>query len=207
MCDESATLSIRPNTELVVTCGSVILAVEPGSEPVTMEILVKGEPATVEVPPLNTVTFEPEAGSLAVDSEVSNPDPVILTVGGTDIEIAPGGSLESIAIDIKPGSDPNCFNVNGNGVIPVAILGSESLEVGNVDQNTLAFGGLAVRVRGNGNPSCGMDDTNADGYTDFVCHFEDDPISWSPGSASATLSGALLDGTLISGTDSICVVP
>ena len=34
-----------------------------------------------------------------------------------------------VAIDIKPGSDPNCFNNNGNGVIPVAILGSASFDV------------------------------------------------------------------------------
>jgi hypothetical protein len=31
---------------------------------------------------------------------------------------------QEVGIDIKPGSDPNCFNINGHGVIPVAILGS-----------------------------------------------------------------------------------
>ena len=28
--------------------------------------------------------------------------------------------VETVAIDIKPGSDPNCININGHGVIPVA---------------------------------------------------------------------------------------
>ena len=31
-----------------------------------------------------------------------------------------------VEIDIKPGSDPNCFNNNGHGVIPVAILSSNN---------------------------------------------------------------------------------
>ena len=217
VCGSSATLTIRPNTDLVVTCGSVILAVEPESEPVTMEIVLKGKTATVEVPPENIVTFEPEIATLAVDSTSGEPEPVVLTVGQTEVAVNPGQSLSYdgtdvflYAIDIKPGSDPNCFNINGRGVIPVAILGSESLEVDSVDQTTLRFSGLDVRVRGNGNPSCGMEDTNADGYTDLVCHFEDDdPDSWSLGSASAALSGKLLGGagTPISGTDSICIVP
>ena len=44
---------------------------------------------------------------------------------------------ETAAIDIKPGSDPNCININGHGVIPVAILGSEDFDVSLVDPDTL----------------------------------------------------------------------
>lgn len=32
-----------------------------------------------------------------------------------------------VTIDIKPRSYPNCFNVNGKEVIPVAILGSDDI--------------------------------------------------------------------------------
>ena len=39
----------------------------------------------------------------------------------------------AVQIDIKPGSDPNCFNLNGNGVIPVAILGSADFDATEVD--------------------------------------------------------------------------
>ncbi len=112
-----------------------------------------------------------------------------------------------VDIDIKPGSDPNCFNINGHGVIPVAILGSGTFDVSNVDQSSLSFGGLNVRVRGNKGPLCGLEDTNSDVIYDLVCHFEDDASNWNVGGGTATLTGMLLDGTDFEGTGSICVVP
>ena len=113
----------------------------------------------------------------------------------------------TVAIDIKPGSDPNCFNANGHGVIPVAVLGSAGFDVSNIDLNTLSFGGLAVRVRGNKGPLCSIDYSNEDAYLDLVCHFEDDASAWDPGDGDASLTGNLIDGTSFEGADSICVVP
>lgn len=112
-----------------------------------------------------------------------------------------------VAIDVKPGSFPNCFNVNGSGVIPVAILGNAGFDVNEVNPNSLLFGGLAVRVRGNGQPQCSVQDTNADGFPDLVCQFVDDPADWTPGDGTADLTGQLHDGTPIKGTDSICIRP
>jgi hypothetical protein len=110
-------------------------------------------------------------------------------------------------IDIKPGSNPNSFNINGNGVIPVAVLGSEAFDVTEIDVSTLSFAGLDVRVKGNGEPQCSIKDTNGDGYDDLVCQFIDDPDNWIPGDGTATLTGQLNDGTVFHGTDSINVVP
>jgi hypothetical protein len=112
-----------------------------------------------------------------------------------------------VAIDVKPGSFPNCFNINGHGVVPVAILGSSTFDVTNIDQTTLNFGGFDLRLRGNSDPMCSLEDTNSDGLWDLVCHFEDDPGAWTAGDSEATLTGELFDGTAFEGTDSICVVP
>ncbi len=112
-----------------------------------------------------------------------------------------------VAIDIKPGSEPNCFNINGHGVIPVAVLGSETFDVTNIDQTSLLFGGLEVRVRGKKGPLCGLEYSDADANLDLVCHFEDDSESWSAGNESATLSGTLFDGSQFEGSGSICIVP
>ena len=125
------------------------------------------------------------------------------------VELARGGvaARTPITIDIKPGSDPNCFNINGHGVVPVAILGASDFEVNDVDVTTLLFGGLDVRIRGNKGPLCGWDYINDDGLLDLVCHFEDSAASWAPGAGEATLTGELYDGTPFEGTDSICIVP
>ena len=121
-----------------------------------------------------------------------------------------------VAIDIKPGSDPNCFNVDGNGVIPVAVLGSSDFAVNDVDIDSLSFAGLNVRVRGNDASQCSVEDVSGDftspegapdGHSDLVCQFIDDPDRWLPDNGTAKLTGELIDGTPFEGTDSICIVP
>jgi hypothetical protein len=117
-------------------------------------------------------------------------------------------SIVLVDVDIKPGSDPNCFNINGHGVIPIAILGSSSFDVASIDPYELMFGDLIMRVRGKKGPLCGFEDTNGDGFTDLVCHFEDDGTdAWVIGESEAAVMGKLYDGTEFLGTDSICVVP
>jgi hypothetical protein len=114
---------------------------------------------------------------------------------------------ETVSIDVKPGSDPNCFNINSHGVVPVAILGTQEFDATEIDPTSLSFGGLVVRVRGNKGPLCSIDYSNNDPYLDLICHFEDDSSMWAPGNSEATLTGELFDGTPIEGSDSICIVP
>ena len=116
------------------------------------------------------------------------------------------GAIE-VVIDVKPGSDPNCFNINGHGVIPVAILGAASFDVFDIDVDTLTFDGLAVRVRGKNGPLCSPADSNGDAHLDLVCHFEDDAENWTGGGTTGTVRGEFFDGTPFTGSDSICVVP
>lgn len=135
-------------------------------------------------------------------------DPGELTdAGETYVLFGPLGVL-NVAIDIKPGSDPNCFNNNGNGVIPVAILGSASFDVTGVDPATVGLEGLPVKVVGTSNKLlAGIEDTNSDGFADLVVKIEDLDGVFSTGDTTATLTGALFDGTGIVGTDTICIVP
>jgi len=115
----------------------------------------------------------------------------------------PSSGVVEVLVDVKPGSSPNCFNLDGHGVIPVAVLGSAALNVNDIDQVSLSFGGLEVRVRGNKGPQCSLEDANDDSFLDLVCQFEDDTTNWSAGASDrATLTGRLLDGTAIEGSDS-----
>ena len=160
-------------------------------------------------------------------------DPVLITLdSGSRLQITPvrvvgqagpnttGGSItkaeflllspEFIAIDIKPGSDPNCFNNDGNGVIPVAILGSADFDVTEVDAGTVALEGMAVKAVGNSNKLLAhIQDVNADGFNDLVVQIEDVDGVFAAGDATATLTGDLLPAfgsTAIEGTDTICIV-
>jgi hypothetical protein len=137
------------------------------------------------------------------DRELSAGEIQELYEGGLSCLVVP------VTIDIKPGSDPNCFNINGHGVIPVAILGSLDLDVSDIKtDDTLSFSGLAVRVRGKKGPLCSIEYSNGDEFLDLVCHFEDDPSEWLVDSnEKAILTGELVDGTPFEGTDSICIVP
>lgn len=137
--------------------------------------------------------------------------------GGELVDNVTFGRCEMpVDIDIKPGSYPNCMNINGSGVIPVAVLGKADFDVTRIDVNSLAFAGLDVRIKGNGIPQCSVADVSGDftspegapdGYPDLVCQFVDDPSTWSPDDGKAALTGKLLDGTTIRGTDTICIVP
>jgi hypothetical protein len=158
--------------------------------------------------PLATGTWDPDTHEyeLTWNSRVPEPTPFpglesTWTLTGLAYPVI------SITIDIKPGSDPNCFNINGHGVIPVAILGTEDFDVNEIDLASLSFGGLEVRVRGNKGSLCSLDYSNEDAYFDLVCHFEDDSSAWETGDGEATLTGVLFDGTSFKGTDTICVVP
>jgi len=209
VCGGTAILTFSALDDALITCGSVSISVLIG--PLEALIELDGVEATVSVPADNAVTFEPETATLTVTTTPNLPNPpppVILNIGGAKIPLAPGEITRlNVDIDIKPGSDPNCFNINGHGVIPVAIFGSDIFDVSNIDQGSLSFGGLAVRVKSNAGPQCGFEDANGDGFSDLVCHFEDDASNWTANNGTATIGARLLDGTVISGADSICVVP
>jgi hypothetical protein len=115
--------------------------------------------------------------------------------------------LIKVTVDIKPGSDPNCINSDGHGVIPVAILSDFNFDAAQVDPSTLSLDGQAVRVAGKANMQAHLEDVNGDGLDDLVVQIEDVDGSYQQGASMATLTGKTYDGVPIEGTDSICIVP
>ncbi len=125
---------------------------------------------------------------------------------GDWIRVVTQGAI-NVAIDIKPGSDPNCINPNNNGVIPAAILGSATFDVTQINTSTLTLAGLPVALRGNGTPQCSIQNVNGDAFNDMVCQFTNDPSAWSSSPATAELTGSLLNGFPFEGSDAVCLVP
>jgi TolB protein len=117
-----------------------------------------------------------------------------------------GGSLQ-VPIDIKPGSDPSCFNNDGNGVIPVAVLGTADFDVTQVDLSTVQLEGMPVQsAGGSGKLQANIEDVNSDGFDDLVVQIGDVVGTFTGSETTATLTGSLRDGTAIEGSDAICLL-
>jgi hypothetical protein len=111
----------------------------------------------------------------------------------------------TLAIDIKPGSDPNSINPRSRGKIPVGILSGTAFDASaQVDKTSLTFG------RTGDEPSlefCHAEDVNRDGLTDLVCHFDTRATGFQPGDTQGVLKGRTVSGQPLQGTDSVKIVP
>ena len=123
--------------------------------------------------------------------------------------VAPGEifTFKSVSIDIKPGSDPNCFNNDGHGVIPVAILSSHDFDATRVDPSSVSLDGQSIRIVGKGKTLAHIEDANGDGLDDLVVQIEDEDGIYQEGDTLATIMGDTFDGISIVGTDAIRIVP
>ena len=87
--------------------------------------------------------------------------------------------------------------------MPVAILGSDTLDVAEVDVTTLVFGpGDATPVHETGGH---VRDVNRDGIPDLVSHYRTRDTGVDVSDIDACVTGELLDGRLIKGCDDIVV--
>lgn len=114
-----------------------------------------------------------------------------------------------VEIDIKPGSWPNTINLGSNGVIPVAILTTETFDATSVNPSTVQLEGLGVAVRGKSEKLlANEEDVDEDGDIDLVMKIETEnlePGAWQSG--PIVLTGETYDGQAIEGWDDIIIVP
>jgi hypothetical protein len=113
-----------------------------------------------------------------------------------------GDPCDPDRIDVKPGSDPNSINLRSRGLIPVAVLGSDDVDVSRIDATTLAFGPAGAA------PAHGthLEDVDEDGFVDLLGHFETGETGIEPGAEEACLSGVIA-GTAFQACDAIRTVP
>lgn len=193
------TYKLNPGS-YVLTSGSVTLDVLEGSAEVEFDIV-------------NTLILVGVEGKVVFDEVIQDGDLLELTITVIEGTVAvngvilpPGESLTlyGLAIDINPGSDINPINPSSQGLIPVAILGSEVVDVMLVDPGTLSFGpsGAAFdHTRG-----VHYEDVDGDGATDLLAHFRVQETGIAMGENEACLSG-LLDGLPFTACDSVDTVP
>jgi hypothetical protein len=109
----------------------------------------------------------------------------------------------SIAIDIKPGTFPNSINPRGKGVIPVAILTTDTFDATTIDPTTVRFGPNGTEAAP---VQSALEDVDGDGDTDMILHFKTQDTGIVCGDTSASLTGETFGGQAIEGSDSIKTV-
>jgi hypothetical protein len=121
---------------------------------------------------------------------------VSILINTTAVEIA-------VKIDIKPGSLPNSINPKSNGVIPIAILTTDTFDATTVDSTTVRFGATGTEA---GPVHATLDDVNTDGLADLLLHFRTQNTGIVCGSTSSSLTGKTFGGQSIQGSDSVRTV-
>ena len=119
----------------------------------------------------------------------------------TGLVVVPFRILE-VEIDVRPASATNAINPAAQGVVPVALLGSEELGLGAIDPGSLAFGPAgAAPVR----PGT-QGDLNGDGLSDLLLQFQIPATGIQAGDTEACLTGATFEGRRLEGCDPIRTV-
>jgi len=129
-----------------------------------------------------------------------------------------------VAFDIRPQACPNLLRVKVKGVLPVAILGTENLDVTQVDVATIKLEGvspLRSAVEDVATPfepftgktdALDCTDEGPDGFPDLTLKFDNPTVVAALGPVTdrevrvLKLTGNLMDGTPIIGKDVVVIL-
>lgn len=117
---------------------------------------------------------------------------------------------KEVALDIKPGSEKNSINPQSKGVLPVAILQTDSFDpVSRVDMSSLRFGTPDVVDNGGGATPAHRgghtEDADDDGADDLLLHFPTEDTGFEQDDEKGKIVGETEDGVAIFGTDTVRV--
>ena len=122
----------------------------------------------------------------------------------TNIEFVSTAPTDEPNLDIKPYSFPNTLNPKRKGNMAVALLGSETFDVTEVDVFTILLEGVEPLTKGKKDPG-NLASANDDEFMDLWFHFDNQDILAAIGGCATelTMTGNLLGGAPFSATDSI----
>jgi len=134
-------------------------------------------------------------------------------IASQDLQLAQSSNLfggdpsSSMQIDVIPEAETNIIVRNSGRVIPVAIMGSPSLDVVSINPRTITLEGVDVMLVGKSDKSlCKQVDINADGHLDLLCDVRTTGFRVKEGSYTIQLKAKTYDKTALRGTDQLRVV-
>ena len=138
---------------------------------------------------------------------------VSTSVASEDSQIAQSSRLfggdpsSSMQIDIKPESEINTITTNAGREIPVAILGSPTLDVVSINPRTIRLEGIDVMLVGKSDKSlCKQVDINGDGHLDLLCDVRTTGFRVNPGTYTLRLKAETYDKTILRGEDQLRII-
>lgn len=140
----------------------------------------------------------------STDFPTENAFQAALNGGAPDAFISKIAAVFSVTIDIKPGRRSNRINAKSKGVIPVAILTTDSFDAAGVEASTVRFGPNQASPT---HAFAHLEDVDGDGDVDLLLHFRTPDTGIQCGDTGASLSGQTLDGQQIAGSDRIRTIP
>jgi hypothetical protein len=105
----------------------------------------------------------------------------------------------NVEIDIKPGTKSNSINLKAGGLLPVAILTTDSFSASTVNPTSVRFAEAAPARRA-------FQDVDGDGDADLLLQFQRRSLKLIPSSTHAILTGETKDGQLFIGAGEVGIL-
>ncbi len=115
-------------------------------------------------------------------------------------------AIQTVLLDIKPGSFPNSLNLGANGTTPSAILSTPTFDATAVDISTITLAGAPVATKNNGAWMISFEDVNRDGRLDLVFHVTTSKLHLDSTSTEAFLYAQTQSGTPLISVDTVRTV-
>ena len=127
-------------------------------------------------------------------------------------------SDQTVSLDVHPQGCPNPINLKSKGVTPMAILGSDTLDVNDINIETLRINGVspvghayedvATPYEGGFSETADKYECNedeGDGYMDLTLKFNTQELGLTAGEQFLTITGERNNGMAITGKDVVWV--
>ncbi len=177
---------------------------DPEDDPLTALLVDGPQSGSLEWADDGSFSYHPDEGFVGSDSFTYRAFDGLLESNLAVVTLEVHPVTEAVAIDIQPGDDSNTIDL-AHTWLTVAILGNNSLDVTQINVDSLRFGASgsenSIERDGRGAKATvvfELVDVNDNGHVDLVVRFEVKRTKLKVGDSEATLTGTMGDGEAFS---------